>query len=148
MTNIPKYSVQYPVTVLMFFLGTILLGLISFTNLPINLFPDIRYPRITVVTETQGLAPEEVERRISEPLERLMAGIRNVQQVSSISRADQSVVMVDFVWGSDMDYRPARREEGFRGPQRRIPVDERVAVRSERPADSALGLTGGIACWS
>lgn len=104
MTNIPKYSVQYPVTVLMFFLGTILLGLISFTNLPINLFPDIRYPRITVVTETQGLAPEEVERRISEPLERLMAGIRNVQQVSSISRADQSVVMVDFVWGSDMDF--------------------------------------------
>jgi HAE1 family hydrophobic/amphiphilic exporter-1 len=104
MTNIPKYSVQYPVTVLMFFLGMILLGLISFTNLPINLFPDIRYPRITVVTETQGLAPEEVERRISEPLERLMAGIRNVQQVSSISRADQSVVMVDFVWGADMDF--------------------------------------------
>ena len=89
--NIPKLSVKYPVTVFMFFTGIILLGLISVRKLPINLFPDIRYPRITIVTETQGLAPEEVERRISEPLERLMAGVKNVQNITSISRADQSI---------------------------------------------------------
>jgi len=102
--NIPKLSVKYPVTVFMFFTGIILLGMISLKKLPINLFPDVRYPRITIVTETQGLAPEEVERRISEPLERLMAGVKNVQDITSISRADQSVVMVDFLWGTNMDF--------------------------------------------
>lgn len=102
--NIPELSVKYPVSVLMLFSGIVMLGLISVARLPINLFPDIRYPRITIVTETQGLAPEEVERRISEPLERLMAGVKNVQDIASISRADQSIVMVDFVWGTDMDF--------------------------------------------
>ena len=104
MASLPKLSVRYPVTVTMFFSGILLLGFISARKLPINLFPDIRYPRITVVTETRGLAPEEVERRISEPLERLMAGVRKVREITSISRADQSVVMVDFLWGADMDF--------------------------------------------
>jgi HAE1 family hydrophobic/amphiphilic exporter-1 len=104
MTRIPQLSIKYPVTVLMIFIGIVLLGLISVFKLPLNLFPDVRYPRITIVTESQGMAPEEVERRLSEPLENMMAGVRNVEQVTSISRAGQSLVMVDFVWGSDMDF--------------------------------------------
>jgi len=141
--NIPRLSVKYPVTVFMFFAGIILLGLISVRKLPINLFPDIRYPRITVVTETQGLAPEEVERRISEPLERLMAGVKNVQAITSISRADQSIVMVDFVWGTDMDFALLDVKKGAQDLR-----EDYVSMNVLRFDPNAqpiltLGLTGG-----
>ncbi|MBE7558551.1 efflux RND transporter permease subunit [bacterium] len=104
MHKLVSAALQYPVTILMLFVGVILLGVIALERLPTNLFPDIAMPRITVVVDTDGLSPEEVERRISRPLERSIATLRNVRSVQSISRADQSVVTVDFDWDTDLDY--------------------------------------------
>lgn len=88
----------------MLFLSIILLGIISLKRLPTNLFPDIKSPRVTVIVTASGLSPEEIERRISEPLERNLVTLKDVSDITSISRADYSVVMVDFDWGTDMDY--------------------------------------------
>ncbi len=104
MQKLVAVALKYPVTVLMLFVGVILLGIIALERLPTNLFPDIAYPRITVVVDTDGLSPEEVERRISRPLERSIATLKDVREVRSISRADQSVVMVNFDWDTDLDY--------------------------------------------
>jgi len=88
----------------MLFLGIVLLGWISLRRLPINLFPDLRTPRITVVVKTQSLSPEEVERRVSRRLERSLMTIRHVRDVTTISRSDSSVGVVEFDWDTDMDF--------------------------------------------
>lgn len=88
----------------MLFFGILLLGWISLTRLPTNLFPDIRAPKITVTVQTEGLSPGEVERRINELLERSLFAIRGVTGVKSIARADTAVIVVDFSWETRMDY--------------------------------------------
>lgn len=102
--SISNFSVRYPVTVTMFFLGVILLGSISVTNLPTNLFPDLRIPRITITADTPGLSPQEVEREVSERYESFLTTVKGVEHVTSVSRADGGIVQVDFDWGTEMDF--------------------------------------------
>jgi HAE1 family hydrophobic/amphiphilic exporter-1 len=98
------FPVRSPVKVLMIFLGILLLGYISLQRLTISLFPDLRSPRITVVVETEGLSPEEIERSIVESLEHRLITIRGVNDLVTISRADTALATVTFDWGSDMDF--------------------------------------------
>lgn len=98
------FAVRYPVTVSMLFLGIIMLGWISLNRLPTNLFPDLRAPRITVIADAPGLAPQEVERIVIEPLEGRLSTIKGVDKVSSISRADSGAIIIDFDWTTDMDF--------------------------------------------
>lgn len=102
--GIAAFAVRYPVTVSMFSIGVILLGWISLSKLPTNLFPDLRAPRITVVANAPGLAPQEIERIVIEPLEGRLQTIQGVDQVSSVARADTGSIIVDFNWGTDMDF--------------------------------------------
>lgn len=102
--GIAAFAVRYPVTVSMFSIGVILLGWISLSKLPTNLFPDLRAPRITVVASAPGLAPQEIERIVIEPLEGRLQTIQGVDQVSSVARADSGAIIIDFNWGTDMDF--------------------------------------------
>ena len=98
------FAVRFPVTISMLFIGIIILGYISLTNLPTSLFPDLRTPRITVIADAPGLSPQEVERVVTEQFEGSLSTIRDVDQVTSIARADGAVIQVDFNWGTDMDF--------------------------------------------
>ena len=97
-------AVRFPVTVSMFFIGVILLGYVSLTNLPTNLFPDLRAPRVTVTADAPGLSPQEIERIVTEQYEGSLSTIKGVEQVTSVARADSGVIQVDFEWGTDMDF--------------------------------------------
>ncbi|KPL08665.1 hypothetical protein AMJ85_08220, partial [candidate division BRC1 bacterium SM23_51] len=102
--NISQFAVRSPTKVAMLFLGIVLLGWISLRRLPINLFPDLRSPRITVVLTTTALSPEEIERRVSRQLERSLVTIRDVRDVMTISRDESAVGIVEFDWNADMDF--------------------------------------------
>jgi len=65
----------------MLYLGIALLGAISFQRLPIDLLPDVAYPRLVIHTAMPGSAPAEVERFISERIEQAMAGVPGMEQV-------------------------------------------------------------------
>ncbi len=95
--------VDRPVAVLMLFLGAAVFGLVSYSNLPLELMPDISYPTLTVRTEYPGAAPEEVESRVSRPIEEQLATVDGVVDITSRSRAESSDVVLEFTWGSDMD---------------------------------------------
>ncbi len=98
------FSTSRRVTVAMLMVAVIAFGLVGFSRLAVNLLPDITYPAITVRTEYPGVAPLEVERLISEPIEGLVGVVNNVVRVSSVSRPGLSDVVVEFAWGTDMDF--------------------------------------------
>jgi HAE1 family hydrophobic/amphiphilic exporter-1 len=88
----------------MFTLAIIIFGFVSFFRLKINLLPELTYPTLTIRTEYTGAAPAEIENLISKPIEEALGVVKNVNRVSSISRSGQSDVILEFEWGTDMDY--------------------------------------------
>ena len=99
-----EFSTSRRVTVAMLMVAIVAFGLVGFSRLALNLLPDITYPTIAVRTEYPGVSPVEIERLISEPVEGLVGVVSNVVRVSSISRAGLSDVVVEFAWGTNMDF--------------------------------------------
>jgi HAE1 family hydrophobic/amphiphilic exporter-1 len=102
--SIPSRSVSRPVAVAMLFLAIVFLGLISFFRIPIDLLPDVAYPRLVVYTSYPDVGPAEVERFVSEPIERGVSRVPGVERVESVSREGVSLVTLRFSWGTDMDF--------------------------------------------
>jgi hydrophobic/amphiphilic exporter-1 (mainly G- bacteria), HAE1 family len=102
--SLPRLSTRRPVAVAMLFLAVVLLGIISFLRLPIDLLPDVSYPRLVVYTSYPEVAPSEVERLITRRVEAQVAAVPGVEKVSSVSREGVSLVTLRFSWGTNMDF--------------------------------------------
>ncbi|MCH2614436.1 MAG: efflux RND transporter permease subunit, partial [Opitutales bacterium] len=95
-------ATRRPVSVLMVVLAVCVFGYVSYQKLPLTLMPDISYPTLTVRTEYPGTAPQEVEAQISERFEQQLGVVQYLNKITSISRADQSDILLEFAWGADM----------------------------------------------
>ena len=103
MRRLIEIATQRRVTIVMFTVAIGLFGMVSLSRLNLNLLPDISYPTVTIRTELTGAAPVEIESLLSKPIEEAVGVIRNVRLVRSVSRAGQSDVTLEFLWGTDMD---------------------------------------------
>ena len=88
--------------VLLFSVAVLVAGFQSYRNLPVDAFPDVTPTLVQVFTETEGLAPEEVERYITYPIEVAMNGLPDLKEVRSISNFGLSVVNIYFADGTDI----------------------------------------------
>src|SRR6185369_7594227 len=102
--NIVEFAIRRRVTILMLTVALLLFGVVSLLRLKVDLLPDLSYPTLTIRTELPGAAPLEVENLITRPIEEAAGVIRNVRTVRSISRSGQSDVVLEFLWGTDMDF--------------------------------------------
>ena len=101
--KVSAFSVKRPVFTIMVALIVILLGLISLVRLPVDLMPDITYPRLSITTTYGNASPEEIERLITRPLEQAISAVPGVEEVTSVSTEGRSSLGVAFVWGTDLD---------------------------------------------
>jgi len=97
------FTTKKPVAILMIVIGIAVFGLVSLKRLSWELMPDISYPTFTVRTEYSGAAPEEVENTVSRPLEEQLSLIKNLLSITSVSRPEQSDIILEFNWDVNLD---------------------------------------------
>ena len=98
-----RMTTRRPVAITMVVLAVAVFGYVSYQQLPLNLMPDITYPSLTLRSEFPGAAPEEVEALISRPIEQQLGVVNNLVSITSISRAEQSDVILEFSWDTEMN---------------------------------------------
>lgn len=98
-----KLCIRKPVTTIMVTLMVFIAGILSYTNLDQAMMPDMDLPIAVVATTYVGASPEEIENLISKPLEEGMGSIANVDTITSYSAANMSMVLLQFVDGTDID---------------------------------------------
>ena len=98
-----KYSVKKPYTVLVAVVLVLVLGFVSFTKMTTDLLPSINLPYLMVVTTYPGASPEKVESSVTAPLESALGTVTGVENVTSTSAENYSMVMLEFEEDTNMD---------------------------------------------
>ncbi len=102
LNKIIKFSLNNRMVILVTSVLLMATGIYTASNMEVDVFPDLNAPTVVVMTEAQGMAPEEVERLVTFPVETALNGATDVRRVRSSSTAGFSVVWVEFNWGSDI----------------------------------------------
>lgn len=103
MASLTNVSIRRPVATSMFFLVIITLGIVSFRYLPVDLLPEIEYPRLIVATDYGDVGPEEMELLVTDPMENAMSGVPGVERLTSWSDQGGSRVSLEFAQGTNLN---------------------------------------------
>jgi len=100
--RISSWAINNPIPVVVLFIAAIIAGLISYNSLPIKNFPNISFPLVAVNVSRSGAAPAEMESQITRPIENAMAGITDVESISSTITQGISTTSIQFHLGTDL----------------------------------------------
>lgn len=101
--NLPSLSVKRGVAFAMVYLVVVAFGLYSLSKLKLDLFPDMTFPTVIVITTYEGASPHDIETLITDPIEGVVASVERVEEIGSESRQGLSMVEISFAWDTDMD---------------------------------------------
>jgi len=102
--KIPEFSVNRKVTMAMLAMILVVLGLLAFTRLGLDFLPDIEFPTVSVITTYTGASSEDIENTITRPVEKIISSVSRVKKVTSMTLEGASVIMVEFEWGTNLDF--------------------------------------------
>ena len=145
LNSIIRFALANRLAIICAAITIMVVGSMAVRSLPIDVLPSLTRPRVVIVTECEGLAPEEVEQRVTLPIEAAVNGAAGVIAVRSSSDIGLSVINVEFDWGTDVQ-------------SARQVVQERLSITSDQlpegvkpqmgPRASLLGQIALVAMWS
>jgi HAE1 family hydrophobic/amphiphilic exporter-1 len=118
-----KFSVRHPVTILMFIGVLLVLGAVSLSRMGLDLLPQMTYPAVTVVTRYENVAPEDIEQLVTKPIESVVSTVSGVKKVTSQSLEGISLVIVEFEWGTNLDFAAQEVRDKIGLIERYLPQD-------------------------
>jgi CzcA family heavy metal efflux pump len=98
-----RLALKYPITTLMAAIAVLVLGLVSFSQLPIDMLPNLQIPVVSVITYNTGAGPIDMEQTVTVPIERAVSSTNDVSYVQSSTREGVSQVRVNFNWEANTD---------------------------------------------
>lgn len=141
-------SIRRPIFITMFVLALIVLGLTARSKMPAELYPNVEFPFISVVTVYPGAGPEEIETLISQPIEEAVGSVGNVKTVTSTSQDGVSVVGIEFNLGADIDAVAADVRDRLAAIRGELPkdIDTPIVYKADITAlpTITIGLSGPL----
>ncbi len=126
--NLADVSIRRPIFIFMVILAVVVLGLTSFFRLPIDLFPNVEFPYVTVMTVYAGASPREVETQITEKIEDELSAVSDLKSMDSKSMESVSIVTCEFEPESDVDDKVADVREKMDSLKSELPDDAEDSV--------------------
>ena len=144
--KLPEFSVNRPVTVLMLIGVIVVLGAISLSRLTVEVMPDLTYPTASVISTYEGAASEDIETLVTKPIEAAVSKVKNVKTVDSISQEEISIIMVEFEWGTNVDFAAQDMRDAIGVVEDFLPegIDKPIVIKFDPSIIPiiALGITG------
>jgi len=106
-------AVKRPITTIMIFVALLVMGGYSLNRLPIDFYPDIDFPAISVITTYAGASAADIETNVTRTIEDGLNSVGNLKNISSVSRDNMSVVVCEFEWGTNLDEASNEMRDGI-----------------------------------
>ncbi len=101
--RIADFSVDHPVPVAVAYIVLFVMGMLALTRIGLDMFPDTDYPVVAIMARYRGVAPEEMEKLVTEHLEAAAASVDGVRKVKAVSLQGECAIMVEFDWEADLN---------------------------------------------
>lgn len=137
--SLSALSIKRPVFITCMLLLIIVLGIFSFNKLPVDLFPDVTFPVVTVNTTYPGAGPREVELLVSKPLEEELGTISGIKTIRSSNLEGRSLVVAEFNLETDIKFAEQQVRDKVSSARRKLPDDiEEPTIRRVDPSDQPI----------
>jgi len=139
--TLAEISVKRPIFITCVVILMILVGLLSISKLPVDMFPNISFPVVIVNTPYPGAGPGEIETLISKPLEEEASTIGGVKRVSSINREGLSTVIAEFSLETDVKFAEQQIRDRVSATRRKLPAEAKYSIiRRIDPAEAPISI--------